>query len=113
MRHNSQRPSPGIRISLMVGIVLAAIGNIDLSSAFAQRYVVVNGQVLAETTVERLERLGCVSIPSGRYWLLKDGSWGYEGDLARRGRLGDNCQRRKSLSERGLLYYPGELLRDY
>ncbi|MDB5928290.1 MAG: hypothetical protein JWN13_7226, partial [Betaproteobacteria bacterium] len=50
-----------------------------------------------------------------RYWLnLQTGAWGYAGHARVQGVLGDACvrqQRRKSLSERGLLYGPGELLR--
>ncbi|MEQ1528281.1 MAG: hypothetical protein ABL925_03125 [Methylococcales bacterium] len=42
---------------------------------------------------------------------MNTGIWGYERGWAQ-GHISDNCQsRRPSLSERGLLYSPGELLR--
>ncbi|KAA3654933.1 MAG: hypothetical protein DWQ11_02680 [Proteobacteria bacterium] len=78
-----------------------------------QRYVVVNGQRLGPAAMARLDRASCLRVPNGRYWIdMRSGVWGYEGG-APQGRVGDNCrhQRPKSLSERGLLYSPGELLR--
>ncbi|TVZ38799.1 hypothetical protein P886_3181 [Alteromonadaceae bacterium 2753L.S.0a.02] len=85
--------------------------------AMAQRYVVVNGQLMAPEQIAFLEQMACGRVPNGRYWLnLNTGVWGYEGDPTPRGQLTGNCygntQRKPSLSERGLLYSPGEILRD-
>lgn len=77
------------------------------------RYVVVNGQRMGPADLQRLDRASCTRVPNGRYWLnMRSGVWGYEGGPPQ-GRMGEHCQqqRRRSLSERGLLYSPGELLR--
>jgi hypothetical protein len=89
------------------------------SAAAADRTVVVNGQLLAPEQVALLDSLACTRVPTGRYWLLPNGAWGYEGFPVIAGFVGDQCggpvaapgPRQKSLSERGLLYSPGELLR--
>jgi hypothetical protein len=88
------------------------IGGMGAVSVQAQRYVMVNGQLLNEAQIRGLEQLACAPIPSGSYWLQANGLWGYVGDPRPRGKVGEYCNRRRpSLSERGLLYYPGELLR--
>ena len=78
----------------------------------AARYVVVNGARLNTAEIQYLDRLSCSRIPNGRYWLnVRTGIWGYEGGGAQ-GHIADNCNTRQpGLSERGLLYSPGELLR--
>lgn len=98
-----------IRITMMVFLLAGIAGGFVVNPADAQQYVIVNGQLLNFAQIQRLEQLGCVSIPSGNYWLRNDGWWGYAGDPTPRGRLGDYC-RKPSLSERGLLYRPGEIL---
>ncbi|MBT0962927.1 hypothetical protein [Denitromonas iodatirespirans] len=92
---------------ILVGLIAAA-PPVDARG----RYVVVNGQRLDTAAMARLDRAACLRVPDGRYWIdMRSGIWGYEGG-APQGRVGDNCrQRPKSLSERGLLYSPGELLR--
>ncbi len=87
-------------------------------TAHAGRSIVVNGQVLTGEQIAVLDRATCTHVPSGRYWLLPSGARGYEGYPVVAGFVGDQCRevaatppRRKSLSERGLLYGPGELLR--
>lgn len=79
--------------------------------AYAERAVIVNGHELSSAQIERLEQLACVAVPNGNYWIRNDGLWGYAGDPAPRGRIGDYC-RRPSLSERGQTYRPGELLEE-
>ena len=77
------------------------------------RYVVVNGQRMSAVDLQQLDRASCTRVPNGRYWLnIRTGVWGYEGGPPQ-GRMGEHCprQRHRSLSERGLLYSPGELLR--
>lgn len=76
------------------------------------RTVVVNGARLNAGEIRYLEQLSCSRIPDGRYWLdMRTGIWGYPSGGAQ-GHISDNCNtRRPGLSERGLLYRPGELLR--
>jgi hypothetical protein len=78
------------------------------------RWVIVNGQRVSDAQVAYLEQRACARIPNGQYWLnLQTGAWGYARNPRVQGVLGQACapqQRRKSLSERGLLYRPGELL---
>lgn len=98
---------------MLIGAALVLVS----SPAWAERYVVINGQRLSEPQIERLEAAHCMPIPNGRYWLdWQTGIWGYADDSRPRGRLGDACRnpqqfRRPSLSERGTLYAPGELAR--
>jgi hypothetical protein len=77
------------------------------------RLVVVNNQRLNDVQIAQLDRIQCAHIPNGFYWLnLVTGAWGYAGNPAIQGYLGGNCaprNRQKSLSERGLLYRPGDL----
>jgi hypothetical protein len=81
------------------------------------RTVFVNGQRMTDQQIAQLELFACTAIPDGDYWLnLSTGAWGYVGSWYVRGYFGDQCnaqahRRRKSLSERGLLYSPGEILR--
>lgn len=93
-------------------LILAGLLAAPLTAQAQYRYVVVNGQRLDTAAMARLDRAACLRVPDGRYWIdMRSGIWGYEGG-APQGRVGDNCrQRPRSLSERGLLYSPGELLR--
>jgi hypothetical protein len=87
------------------------------SAAPASRVVVVNGQRLTPPQLAMLERMHCAHIPDGHYWLnVVNGAWGYHGNPWTQGYLGQPCrgysgsnQRHRSLSERGLLYTPGDL----
>jgi len=78
------------------------------STAFAERFVVVNGERLSQDDIFTLERLHCGPIANGHYWLNFDtGIWGYAGNPAPQGHITDNChraERRPSLSERGMLF---------
>ena len=96
----------------VLSLMLVCVFALPMAASARGRYVVVNGQVLGPAAVARLDRAACARIPDGRYWIdMRSGVWGYEGGVPQ-GRVGDNCQqRRKSLSERGLLYSPGELMR--
>ncbi len=81
------------------------------------RVVFVNGLRMTDRQVAQLETFACTAIPDGAYWLnLTNGAWGYVGDWSVQGFFGDQCnaaarRERKSLSERGMLYSPGEILR--
>jgi hypothetical protein len=96
--------------ALVISIFLTMAG-----AAHAERWVVVNGLRLNLDQIQLLEGISCRPIPNGAYWLdTGSGIWGYAGDPRPQGHIKDGCtnsQRRPSLSERGLLYSPGELLR--
>jgi hypothetical protein len=98
-------------------LVATAIALLLASAASADRTIVVNGQMLDAEQMAILDAIACTHVPPGRYWLLPNGAWGYEGVPVIAGFLGQGCavaaepQPRESLSERGLLYSPGELLR--
>jgi len=94
-----------IIFGLMTSILLA-------SSQVAARNVIINNQRMNNAQLQYLDQLSCTYIADGNYWLnVSTGQWGYAGSGAQ-GYLGDNCNtRRRSLSERGMLYSPGELLR--
>lgn len=98
----------------LVRLLLFSVCACSTVSVFAQmRYVVVNGQRLSDRQISQLDRMQCTLIPNGHYWLnMRTGAWGYAGNPVRQGWLGDYCrrtQRHRSLSERGLLYTPGDL----
>lgn len=98
-----------VTLRLVVALLLCAPVVVDAQG----RYVVVNGERVGPAGLRQLDAASCARVPNGRYWIdMRTGVWGYEGGWAQ-GRVGDNCRqsRRKSLSERGLLYSPGELLR--
>ena len=86
-----------------------------LGIAYAERFVVVNGYRLSIPDIQNLERIRCGPVPNGRYWLnMWSGLWGYEGNPRPQGHIKDNCykpQRRPSLSERGMLFSPGDWVR--
>jgi hypothetical protein len=96
---------------LMMALLLFSF----LSPTYAERYVVVNGQRLSIPEIQYLERLHCVPVPNGRYWInLRTGMWDYERNSRPQGHIADNCrhpQRRPSLSERGLLFSPSDWIR--
>ena len=99
--------------SFGIAAALTAAGFAGAADAqLYQRYVVVNGQRLTMPQIVQLERMYCGPIANGAYWFDPDsGVWGYAGDPTPMGRIGDNCRRgarRPSLSERGLLYTPGD-----
>lgn len=102
---------------LLVAVLLLAglaAGSVDAQT----RFVVVNGQRLNDDQIVFFDRIQCTRIPNGRYWLnTVTGAWGYAGIPVTRGYLGALCngggggsqQRHRSLSERGMLYTPGDL----
>ncbi|MBC7983529.1 MAG: hypothetical protein H7Y02_06720 [Candidatus Obscuribacterales bacterium] len=75
---------------------------------------------MSNQQVAQLEYFHCAHIPNGWYWVnVNNGAWGFVGNWQVQGYFGDQCnlpsnyqarQRRKSLSERGLLYSPNEIL---
>ncbi len=95
------------------------------TAAQAGRYVVINGQRMTPRQLVAVDRANCMRIRNGRYWFnFYTKAWGYEGNPYPQGRVGAACYRRQTgtrfsrwrrpyvgLSQRGRLYYPGELLR--
>ena len=109
------------RISTLLAAAIALAGLVTTATAFGQeRYVVVNGIRMSDPQISQLELYNCAEIPNGSYWLnLLTGAWGYTGNWQVQGYFGAQCnapgnqrarQRRQSLSERGLLYTPTEIL---
>lgn len=87
----------------------------DAAVAQAARLVVINGIRLDDASLMHLDRAACSRVPDGHYWLnLRTGQWGYAGEPWVRGHIADACPpaepRGPSLSERGRLYRPGEIL---
>ena len=87
----------------------------SVGAAHAQRQVIINGLRLNETQIAWLELRNCAPVPNGRYWLdLRTGAWGYPG-WPRQGFVGDACagprpRHQPGLSERDMLYRPGEII---
>jgi hypothetical protein len=107
-RDLSNRRNPWV-IAMAVAVA-SGIGGVVITTAHAQQNVIVNGELLSPEQVAELERAHCGPVPDGDYWLdVSTGVWGYAGDPSAQGNLFDNC-RRPSLSERRLLYRPGEIL---
>ena len=104
---------PVFRLAALFAAVTIAGLLMFASPAFANRSIVVNGIQLSQVEASALDAYACSYIPDGRYWLLPNGVWGYEGVPVMMGVVGDQCYSapRPGLSERGLLYSPGELLR--
>jgi hypothetical protein len=102
-----------ITLSLIVTGLVLSMGIVGLANA--ERFVVVNGKRMNNHEIVVLERFHCGYFPDGNYWLnVNNGVWGYAGNPFPQGNITDNCYSssyRPGLSQRGLLYSPGELLR--
>jgi len=85
------------------------------TEALAQRFVVVNGQVMGPQELAILDQYACQYVPNGYYWLnTQTGLWGYAGNPTSQGYISDGCYRqtrRPSLSERRMLYSPYDWVR--
>ncbi len=96
----------------LTGLVLV----LSASCVYAEQIIFVNGKRLGFEQIQHLEQIHCGPIENGDYWLnVNNGLWGYAGNPVPQGYITDNCyqqdRHRPGLSERGLLYSPGELLR--
>ena len=102
-----------MKILRSIMAVVAAGCALNAAAGPMQRHVVINGHRLTPMQIAQLQYAHCAYSPDGRYWLnMHNGAWGYAGHPWRQGFLGDPCrggQRQRSLSERGLLYTPGDL----
>jgi hypothetical protein len=94
----------------MIGLAVnAGIAAISLSGA-AQVAYTINGQPAPPHIARSMAQNG---LPAGHYWLTPDGYWGVMGHPRPLGNIyasGGTSPRRPSLSERGMLYRPGEIL---
>ena len=88
-------------LAFLAALAIAAAG----SAAEAQGWYFING---APATRETAQMMAARGLPFGYYWLQPKGNWGMAGSADA---MGNIHGRRPSLSERGLLYSPGELLR--
>jgi hypothetical protein len=94
------------RSSRFVAIVAAALGTIVIcGTAEAQALYIVNGSPAHPAIAQYFAGR---NLPSGYYWVNNNGNWGFAGDATVVGNLHG---RRPSLSERGMLFSPGELMR--
>jgi hypothetical protein len=86
--------------------LVAAFGLVaTASAASAQDWYYINRQPASLSVAQAMAARG---LPYGYYWLQPNGDWGFEGNSDV---VGNIYGRRPGLSERGLLYSPGELLR--
>ena len=86
---------------LAAGFGLAA----TVSVASAQDWYYINRQPAPPSLAQLMAARG---LTFGYYWLQQNGNWGFEGNSDV---VGNIYGRQPSLSERGRLFSPGELLR--
>src|SRR5580704_12656318 len=95
-----------LRKTLVAGslaLIFAAIA----APAVAQYYT-LNGQTPPPSLAQYM---AANMLPSGDYWLTDEGYWGVMGSNAPLGNIyAGSSTPHRSLSERGRLYYPGEIL---
>ena len=81
-----------MRSQLVLALLIGAAVRADPAAA-QSRIVIVNGQLLSDASLAKLEQTHCARIPEGSYWLnLQNGAWGYAGNPQVQGRLGDPCR---------------------
>ena len=94
------------RRSKLIALVAVALGALATGSvANAQGWYYVNNQPASPSVAQQMATRG---LPFGYYWLQNNGNWGVAGSSDV---IGNIYGRQRSLSERGRLYSPGELLR--
>jgi hypothetical protein len=90
----------------LIACVAAALGfAATASAANAQSWYFINGQ---PASLDVAQAMAAKGLPFGYYWLQANGNWGFVGSSDV---VGNIHGRQPSLSERGRLYSPGELLR--
>jgi hypothetical protein len=92
------------RSKLMAWLAIAFGFVATVSVASAQDWYYINRQPASLEIAQAMAERG---LPYGYYWLQPYGNLGFEGSSDV---VGNIYGRRPSLSERGRLYYPGELL---
>ncbi|MFO1350017.1 MAG: hypothetical protein U1F68_04785 [Gammaproteobacteria bacterium] len=77
-------------MSCLAVLVLGA--GVMASPVYAQRWVVVNGQVLTQQQIAWLDGVNCEPLADGFYWFdMASGVWGYQDNPQPQGRLGQAC----------------------
>src|SRR5262245_24611636 len=117
---NKRSKRIGVSKGLVLGLIAAASGLTSMAVTAQTRFVFVNGQRMSDEQIMMLQYFHCAFIPNGWYWAnLANGAWGYVGNWQVQGYFGDQCnlpgngaarQQRESLSQRGLLYSPHEII---
>ena len=83
-----------MRECMVAGLVVAAALLLFSSTVRAERHVVINGQAMSVAQIVELERLACVQMQNGHYWLdTTTGVFGYVDNPRPQGRLRDSCNR--------------------
>lgn len=105
-------------LTMVLATVALSIFPVQPAFGDRERIVVINNSRMTPNQLMLLDRLNCEPIPDGIYVLnMNTGKWAYAANPYRiMGYIGEDCKnqgsgRHKSLSERGLLFSPGELLR--
>ena len=94
------------RRSKLIALCAVALGVLAPSSVVgAQSWYYINNQPASPSVAQQMAARG---LPFGYYWLQNNGNWGVAGSSDV---IGNIYGRQPSLSERGRLYSPGELLR--
>ncbi len=94
------------RRSKLMALMAVALGFLaTVSVAQAQDWYYINRQPASRSMAQEMAAKG---LPFGYYWLQDNGNWGMAGNSDV---IGNIYGRRPSLSERGRLFSPGELLR--
>src|SRR5271165_254115 len=89
-------------------VLIVAITSTSVA-AEAREYHTVNGQPASPAAVRYMAGNG---LPPGDYWLTGAGYWGVAGNPIPLGNIyvtAGNGVRRPGLSQRGMLYRPGEI----
>ena len=77
---------------LLAPAVATAFFLTAVAATAQSRWVFVNGERMSDAQVAELDRLQCVAIPNGAYWLNKQtGAWGYAGNPRVQGVFGERC----------------------
>jgi hypothetical protein len=93
------------RANLLACLALAFGYVAMVSAASAESWYYINRQ---PASLDIAQVMAARGLPFGYYWLQPNGNWGFEGSSDV---VGNIYGRRPSLSERGRLYGPGELMR--
>lgn len=93
------------RANLLACLALAFGSLASGSAANAEGWYYINRQ---PASLDIAQVMAARGLPFGYYWLQPNGNWGFEGSSDV---VGNIYGRRPSLSERGRLYGPGELVR--
>lgn len=97
-----------LRKTIAVGSVAMSVTAIAVPAS--AQYYTLNGQI---PPLAVAQYMASNQLPSGDYWLNTQGDWGVVGNALPSGNIYTGSYtpaRHPSLSERGLLYRPGEIL---